>query len=41
MDSIAGILLGLIAAGLLLALATGGPAGAKIWWDAKFLGKAA
>lgn len=41
MDDIAGILLGLIAAGLLLATLDGGPAGAKAWWDAKFLGKTA
>jgi len=40
-DDIAGILLGLIAAGLLIAVLTGGPGGAKAWWDAKFLGKPA
>ncbi len=41
MDDIAGILLGIIGAGFLLALLDGGPAGAKAWWDAKFLGKPA
>lgn len=41
MDDIAGIILGLLLSGLLLALATGGPGGAKNWWNAKFLGKPA
>jgi len=42
MDEIAGILLALLAAGLLIALVKGGwtgPGGAKAWFDAKFLGK--
>ncbi|MGI8412659.1 MAG: hypothetical protein ACR2QA_09230 [Solirubrobacteraceae bacterium] len=42
MDDIAGIILGVIAAGLLIALTHGGwngPGGGRAWWDAKFLGK--
>lgn len=41
MDDIAGIILGLLLAGLLLAISNGGAAGAKAWWNAKFLGQPA
>ncbi|HWD76924.1 MAG TPA: hypothetical protein VG371_17435 [Solirubrobacteraceae bacterium] len=44
MDDIAGILLGLLLSGVLIALVKGGwtgPGGAKAWWRAKFLGQTA
>jgi hypothetical protein len=43
-DDIAGIILGLLLSGVLIALVKGGwtgPGGAKAWWNAKFLGKTA
>ncbi|WP_255450667.1 hypothetical protein [Conexibacter sp. W3-3-2] len=41
MDQFAGIVLVAVAASLLIAMATGGPAGARNWLRAKFLGRVA
>ena len=40
MESLARLILGLLAAALVLATIQGGPDGAKRWLSAKFLGKA-
>jgi hypothetical protein len=43
-DDVAGIILGLLLSGVLIALVKGGwtgPGGAKAWWNAKFLGQPA